>query len=194
MDSGLNIMNEEAITIFESQKVQYHVKKIYRKIARFSSVIDLDDCQSSAFEGILLALKMYNVYTKKPQEITTIISKDTHLEELFSHSLDNGGAMTLDTFVFWFLQKEIYKLVGGGEIEWHVWDKDGDHIKTISADEYRKQKKTLEKKGFKFTSINLVVDLNTRTDEDEEMIYEPVDLVMRGFEHHGDEHLRKMRR
>lgn len=175
---------EQALVLFESAKIQQFIKKLYRKVSRFSSCVDLDDCQNAAFEGIMVALGKYNQYRKK---------QTLEYDEI---SQLNISPMSLDNFVYWFLQKEIYKLAEGGEIEYCVWDVDGDHVTTLTSDEFRKQKKALEGRGCTFTSINLNVNIALKSDDGDDLVYEPVDTIMRGFEDFdfSSEHLKKIRR
>lgn len=121
----------EAIAYKLWKSMMPQINKIIVKIEGYSDILEKTDYINQAFIACVEAVKRYS-------EIVAV-------------------NMTLKTYAFWYIQKELYRMAEmAGDVVFVAHAPDGEHT-IFSNSRYRKEKKKLESAGYRFTSEKMVV-------------------------------------
>ena len=111
------------------------VKKISSKVRGFNDIYDLDDYMQEAYIALLESKDKYKFSTMK-----------------------------YETYAYWYIENRINRLADCGDIVYQIY-MDGEHVRTLSSVEFRKQKRKLEQKGYTWRTTKVIEHL-CRNDED----------------------------
>lgn len=145
-------VNTEALRVY--QEMDNVIKKIIRQVKNYNACCDEADYLQEAYLAILTAVTKYNEF-RKFGAISINSAEDV---EIFEY-LKNDPGMKIQTFAYWFLQKNLYKSANMGEVGFIVTNEKGERV-FISSEEYHKNKKNYKdakstKMKYNFSELGL---------------------------------------
>jgi len=124
-------MGETEIAYKLWTKMRPQIEKLASKVEGYSDYLEQADYLSQSYIACVEAIKRYD---------------DT-----------KAVNMSLQTFAYWYIEKEIHKMAErAGEVVFVAHSPKGD-TKILNNSQYRKTKKKLESQGYVFTSERIVV-------------------------------------
>jgi len=128
MNNDEKELNQLALEIWK--KMQGQIRKEINKIILFNNCLEAEDYLSEAFIACRKAVEKYQ---------------------------SNGrGNMQLKVFAQWYVMKALHRAADTKEVVFSMYSPKGEFIKAVTNGEYRKLKKKLGSKGYKFRSTKIV--------------------------------------
>ena len=133
-------LNQFALELWK--KMQGQIRKEINKIILFNSCFEVEDYLSEAFIACRKAVEKYQ---------------------------SNGrGNMQLKVFAQWYVMKALHRAADTREVAFLMYSPKDEFIKTVTNGEYRKLKRELGCKGYKFRSTKIVESKTEINDTKEE--------------------------
>lgn len=136
LDDYLDDYAEEAMKWYQDRDMRNIIQKVINQVKQYNRVCEEEDYWAEAFLALQIGVIKYNKFRKY-----TVDSLENFLEgddeEVYKY-LTSNPTMKFQTFVFWYLQKRLYRLADMGDVEFIVFENGRDIV--ISAEEYYKNR------------------------------------------------------
>ncbi|MCX8000183.1 MAG: hypothetical protein N3A69_14715 [Leptospiraceae bacterium] len=125
------------------------VIKLIEKVKKYNNAYEVEDY---LHEAVLAYLEKKNHYMRE---------KNGQISKMKNAS-----------FLYWYIENAIYKLADTQEVSYVIYDNFGRYFKTLSNKQFRKEKKSLEKKGYQWRSVKNIESIFFTDDNGKERIRE----------------------
>ena len=99
------------------ERMEPAINKLARRIMRFDDTSSLEDLKQQAWMALKAAVTKYRK--------------------------GKNGEMKLETYAYWYLQKHFQLAVDVDRVIYDIYDKDGNHVKSLRGSEYVRHKKDM---------------------------------------------------
>lgn len=145
------------------KKLMPQINSLIKKLANFDPACEAEDYMQEAILGLLEAK---NKYRKAPNGART--------------------RMQEEVYEYYHIANHLNKLASSsGDVAYEVFRADGEYIRTISNNEFRKKKRALAVDGYVVRPVRLVESLY-RTDNDGKEIEIQISGGVNGFQENGN--------
>lgn len=139
-----DVMKKSAMLIAHEtwQNMHKRIDSIIKICMGFNNnVYEWNDYRSEAFIACYDAILSHSAFRPRNPN-----SKFTPPPDMID-DIDGITRMKIETYAYWYIYKRLFAMAHCEEINYHVHRTNGEYIQTLSNNEYRKRKKSLEQQG-----------------------------------------------
>ncbi len=137
-------------------KLMPYINKIIRQVINFNTFMDEDDYKNIALYAVWKAIVSYRA-NRKYRNIKSIESVEDYENY---QMIKSNPSMKIETFIFWFLQKYLYKEADTGEIMYDVYDDENGTYERMNCSNFYKNRNKMENKRYEAVKmVSLISDL-----------------------------------